>query len=88
MKCKAHKSNVTPVINSILVLAEVETTLWWGYRQGQDKFDVVKRMFDTADLFPIFNMMDRVSKLHYLSMDRIISGQLLLISGGVYARTL
>jgi len=59
-KCKAHKSNVTPVVNSILVLADVETTLWWGRRQGKEKFNVVKQMFETADLFPIpINAMDR-----------------------------
>jgi hypothetical protein len=65
-KCKAHKSNVTPVVNAILVLADVETTLWWGRHQGKDKFNVVKQMFETADVFPIpINGMDRVSKLGY-----------------------
>jgi hypothetical protein len=59
-KCKAHKSNVTPVVNSLLVLADVETTLWWGRRQGKEKFNVVKQMFETADVFPIpINGMDR-----------------------------
>src|ERR1700727_1021145 len=70
-KCKAHKSNVTPVVNSILVLADVETALWWGRRQGKDKFNVVKKMFETADLFPIpVNGMDRVSK-QYLSINTV-----------------
>jgi hypothetical protein len=50
------------VVNAILVLADVETTLWWGHRRGKDKFDVVKQMFETADLFPIgINAVNRVS---------------------------
>jgi hypothetical protein len=64
-ECKAHKSNVTPVVNAMLVLADVETTLWWGLQRGGDKFNAVKQMFETADLFPIpMNGMDRVSQLY------------------------
>jgi hypothetical protein len=62
-ECKKHKCNVTPVVNAILVLADVETTMWWGLRSGQEKFNVVKEMFETADLFPVpINGMDRVSQ--------------------------
>ena len=62
-ECKRHKSNVTPVVNAILVLADVETTLWWGLQRGQEKFGVVKEMFESADYFPIpINGMDRVSQ--------------------------
>jgi hypothetical protein len=59
-----HKSNVTPVVNAILVLADVETALWVGRQGGMDKFNEVKNMFDTADLFHIpINAVDRVSKI-------------------------
>ena len=62
-ECKAHQSNVTPVVNSLLVLADVETSLWWAHRQGVEQFNAVKNMFETADLFPVpLNGMDRVSK--------------------------
>ena len=58
-----HKYNVTPVVNAILVLADVETALWWGCRGGEEKFNVVKQMFETADLFPIpINAVDRVGE--------------------------
>jgi hypothetical protein len=68
-ECKRHKSNVTPVVNAILVLADVETTLWWGLHRGQEKFNVVKQMFETAEQFPIpINGMDRVSKQPYPSL--------------------
>jgi hypothetical protein len=62
-KCKAHKSNVTPVVNAILVLADVETTLWQARHQGGAKFNVVKQMFETTDEYPFpANSMDRVSE--------------------------
>jgi len=66
--CKKHKSNITPVINAILVLADVETTLWWGLRSGgqEEKFGVVKEMFESSEYFPIpINGMDRVRYLFF-----------------------
>jgi hypothetical protein len=62
-ECKAHNSNVTPVVNALLVLADVETALWASRQGGKDKFNEVKQMFETADLFHIpINAIDRVSK--------------------------
>jgi hypothetical protein len=72
-ECKRHKFNVTPVVNAILVLADVETTLWWGLHGGQEKFNLVKEMYETADLFPIpINGMDRVSQQSYSSLGDIL----------------
>jgi hypothetical protein len=68
--CKSQKYNVTPVVNAILVLADVETTLRMGLYGGKDKFNEVKQMFESSDLFAIpINAMDRVSKQSYAPLN-------------------
>jgi hypothetical protein len=63
-----YNRNTTPVVTSILLLSDVETTLWWGRQEGPDQFNVVKDMFETADKYFIpINGMDRVSKPSYPS---------------------
>ena len=51
--CKSRKYSVTPVVNSILVLADVETALWVAVQGGIDKFNEMRNVFESADLFAI-----------------------------------
>ena len=85
--CKMYNRNTTPVITSILLLSDVETTLWWGRQEGPDKFDVVKNMFETADKYFIpINGMDRVSKPSYYSSLNIYFSDLLPLAISLFTR--
>jgi hypothetical protein len=64
-------------VNSILILAEIETTLRLGFNAGKDDFDEVKQVLESADIFPIgFNAVDRVRRVAFL----IVIFDLLMVS--------
>lgn len=57
--CKSKKRTLTPVINALLILAEVETAI----RLSGQHYGESRRDLELADVFPItVNVVDRVSE--------------------------
>jgi hypothetical protein len=63
VNCKRHKASLTAVINSILVLAEIETILQVAADASVDEFAKIIESFRTSQVFTVaVNIADMVRK--------------------------